>query len=54
MILYDKQEKTQLSLLWRKLADKTLEIDWRVLLNDFKKKLLCSLWFFYDYQEIIL
>ena len=37
MTLYDKQEKTQPSLLWCKLADKTLEFDWRVLLNDFKK-----------------
>ena len=43
MSLYDKHKKTQISLLWRKLADKTLECDWRVLLIDFKKKLLASL-----------
>ena len=43
MTLYDTQEKTQPSLLLRKLADKTLEYDLRVLLNDFKKNSLSSL-----------
>ena len=39
MTLHDKQEEMQLSLLWSKVADKTLEIDRRLFLSDFLKKM---------------